>query len=173
MFDALQLMDDGGPEKVVCVSDRKSGMRGVLVIDNSARGVGRRGTRMSTGLSVLEVARLARTMTWKWAGGNMPTTPAGLEVSAARGVTVVPDFVANAGGIAAAAHSMDARYSRFTVDSADVLPTISTKMRQNTVTVLTEARSSNLTTHAEARELAQDRVRTAMILRGQIPAHGR
>jgi glutamate dehydrogenase (NAD(P)+) len=50
---------------------------------------------------------------------------------------------------------------------------ISTKMRQNAVTVLTEARNVNLTTHAAARELAQDRVRTAMILRGRIPAHGR
>jgi glutamate dehydrogenase (NAD(P)+) len=45
--DTLQLIDEWGPEKVVCVSDRKSGMRGVLAIDNSARGVGKGGTRMS------------------------------------------------------------------------------------------------------------------------------
>ena len=48
--DTLQLIDEWGPEKVVCVSDRKSGMRGVLVIDNSARGVGKGGTRMSPNL---------------------------------------------------------------------------------------------------------------------------
>jgi glutamate dehydrogenase (NAD(P)+) len=376
--DMLHLIDEWGPEKVVCVSDRKSGMRGVLVIDNSARGIGKGGTRMSPTLSVHEVARLARTMTWKWAavdlfhggakagilgdpnapnkeeilrafaralsnevpaeyvfgldmglteqdaaifvdalgdrgaavglprvlgglpydelgvtgygvaeataaaaaaislsvsgasvaiqgfgavgqaaaerlielgavvtavstatgaivdesgidvpklialrselgdacvtqyggaldpsaalmtdaqilipaaledvidkdlaastaarliveGANMPTTPAALEVLHERGVTVVPDFIANAGGIVAAAHSMDARYSPFAVNPDDVFPMISTKIRQNTLAVVTEAHSRNLTTHAAALELAQERVRAAMVLRGQVP----
>ena len=71
MADVLELMDDWGPERVVCVSDRKSGMRGVLVIDNTARGMGKGGTRMSPTLSVLEIARLARTMTWKWAATDL------------------------------------------------------------------------------------------------------
>ena len=380
--DTLQLIDEWGPEKVVCVSDRRSGMRGVLVVDNSARGVGKGGTRMAPNLSVGEVARLARTMTWKWAavdlfhggakagilgdpaapnkeevlrafaralanevpaeyvfgldmglvekdaaifvdelgdrgaavglpgvlgglpydelgvtgygvaeatdaaataialplegarvavqgfgavgqaagerlvelgavitavstaagavvdtdgidlprlvslrrelgdacvieyGGaldpsaalatdaqilvaaaredvidtdlaastdarlvveaaNMPTTPGALEVLDARGVTVVPDFIANAGGIVAAAHSMDARYSPFTVSPGDVFPMISTKIRQNTLTVLTEAVDRGLSTHAAARTIAQQRVRAAMMLRGQIPADER
>jgi glutamate dehydrogenase (NAD(P)+) len=379
--DTLQLIDEWGPEKVVCVSDRRSGMRGVLVLDNTARGVGKGGTRMSPDLSVLEVARLARTMTWKWAGvdlfhggakagilgdptaankeeilrafaralsnevpaeyvfgldmgltecdaaifvdelgdrgaavglprvlgglpydelgvtgygvaeatdaaasaislptqgatvaiqgfgavgqaaaerlvelgavvtavstasgaivdaggldiaklvelrrhvgddcvveygdtlapaaalttdaqilipaaredvidkdlavrttarlvvegANMPSTPDALEVLHRRGVTVVPDFVANAGGIVAAAHSMDARYSPFTVDPVDVFPMISAKMRQNTVTVVTEARARDLTTHATAQEIAQERVRAAMRVRGQVGAGG-
>jgi glutamate dehydrogenase (NAD(P)+) len=380
--DTLQLIDEWGPEKVVCVSDRKSGMRGVLVIDNTARGVGKGGTRMSANLSVLEVARLARTMTWKWAGvdlfhggakagilgdpstpnkeevlrafaralsnevpveyvfgldmglterdtaifvdelgdrgaavglpralgglpydelgvtgygvaeatdaaaaeismpivgatvaiqgfgavgqaaaerldelgavitavstsagaiidpdgldvkklielrrefgdacvnqyggscdpsaaletdakilipaaredvideelagatsamlivegANMPITPAGLEVLHGRGITVVPDFVANAGGIVAAAHSMDARYSPFTVNASDVFPMISAKMRANTRTVIREAQVRNLTPHVAAQEIAQDRVRTAMRLRGQIRVDAR
>jgi len=380
--DTLQLIDEWGPEKVVCVSDRRSGMRGVLVVDNSARGVGKGGTRMAPNLSVGEVARLARTMTWKWAavdlfhggakagilgdpaapnkeevlrafaralanevpaeyvfgldmglvekdaaifvdelgdrgaavglpgvlgglpydelgvtgygvaeatdaaataialplegarvavqgfgavgqaaaerlvelgavitavstaagavvdtdgidlprlvslrrelgdacvieyggaldpsaalatdaqilvaaaredvidtdlaastdarlvveGANMPTTPGALEVLDARGVTVVPDFIANAGGIVAAAHSMDARYSPFTVSPGDVFPMISTKIRQNTLTVLTEAVDRGLSTHAAARTIAQQRVRAAMMLRGQIPADER
>lgn len=34
--DTLQVVDERGPEKVVCLSDRRSGMRGVL------RGGGRR-----------------------------------------------------------------------------------------------------------------------------------
>ena len=51
--DTLQLIDEWGPEKVVCVSDRRSGMRGVLVIDNSVRGVGKGGTRMSPNLGVM------------------------------------------------------------------------------------------------------------------------
>src|SRR5688500_6981315 len=64
-------MDECGPEKVVSVSDRRTGMKGVLVIDNTARGMGRGGTRMSPTLSVTEVARLARTRTWKWAAVDL------------------------------------------------------------------------------------------------------
>ena len=106
-------------------------------------------------------------------GANMPTTPAALEILDARGVTVVPDFIANAGGVIAAAHSMDARYSPFPVDPADVFAMVSTKMRQNTLAVVGEARARNLTTHAAAHEVAQERVRAAMMLRGQIPAGAR
>ena len=375
--DVLELMDDWGPERVVCVSDRKSGMRGVLVIDNTARGMGKGGTRMSTTLSVLEVARLARTMTWKWAatdlfhggakagilfdpaspdkeralrafaralrnevpqeyvfgldmglterdaailadelgdrgaavgmpralgglpydelgvtgfgvaeatdaaaqaiglslrgarvaiqgfgavgqaaalrlhelgalvvsvstargavidpdgvdlgklvelrrvhgddcvlvlgnhrpaadalmvasdilipaaredvidkdlaestpakliveGANLPTTPAAKEILHGRGITVVPDFIANAGGIVAAAHSMDARRSPFVVDPAEVFTMISTKLRDNTALVIDESRRRGLPTHEAASMIAQDRVRTAMELRGQL-----
>ena len=67
----FELIDEWGPEKVVCVSDARTGMRGVLVIDNTARGMGKGGTRMSTTVSVGEVARLARNMTWKWAGVDL------------------------------------------------------------------------------------------------------
>lgn len=71
MTDLLSQIDEWGPEKVVVVSDARSGMKGVLVIDNTARGMGKGGTRMSTSVSVAEVARLARVMTWKWAGVDM------------------------------------------------------------------------------------------------------
>lgn len=377
--DTFDLIDEWGPEKVVCVSDRRTGMKGVLVIDNSARGMGKGGTRMSAALSIREVARLARTMTWKWAavdlfhggakagvlgdpnspgkegilrafaralknevpneyvfgldmglterdaailadelgdigaavgmpralgglpydelgvtgfgvaeavdaagqaiglplagarvavqgfgavgfaaverlvelgaaivavataqgavlapegldcarllslreehgdacvqhygtpveaaeavltvdadilvpaaledvidkdlaiktgvkliveGANLPITPAAREVLHARGVPVVPDFIANAGGIVAAAHSMDARYSPFTVDPSAVFPMISTKIRANVVTVLEESRRRQVTSHAAAQTLAQERVRAAMRLRGRLP----
>jgi len=56
---------------MVLVSDRKSGMRGVLVVDNPASGSGEGGTRMSASLTTGEVARLARTMTWKWAAVDL------------------------------------------------------------------------------------------------------
>lgn len=373
----FQLMDEWGPERVVCVSDRKSGMRGVLVIDNTSRGMGKGGTRMSPSLTVLEVARLARTMTWKWAatdlfhggakagilfdpdspdkegalrafaralhnevpeeyvfgldmglserdaailadelgdrgaavglpralgglpydelgvtgfgvaeateaaartiglpmqgariaiqgfgavgqaaavrlqelgavvvavstaqgavidadgvdvgslvelrkahgdacvlgvgrhraaadaltvecdvlipaaredvidealarcvsatlvveGANMPTTPAAKEILHQRGVTVVPDFIANAGGIVAAAHSMDARRSPFVVDPTEVFTMISTKLRANTTLVIDESRRRGVPQHQAASSLAQERVRAAMDLRGQL-----
>jgi glutamate dehydrogenase (NAD(P)+) len=69
--DLLSRIDEWGPEKVVCVSDRRTGMSGVLVLDNTARGMGKGGTRMSPTVTVGEIARLARTMTWKWAAVDL------------------------------------------------------------------------------------------------------
>lgn len=71
MQDIFPNIDEWGPEKIVVVSDAKTGMKGVLVIDNTARGMGKGGTRMSPTLSVGEVARLARVMTWKWAASDL------------------------------------------------------------------------------------------------------
>lgn len=67
----FDLIDEWGPEKIVQVRDRRSGMVGVLVIDNTARGIGKGGTRMRPDLTVSEVARLARMMTWKWAAVDL------------------------------------------------------------------------------------------------------
>src|ERR687894_1365867 len=67
----LDLIDEWGPEKIVCVSDARTGMKGVLVIDNTARGIGKGGTRMAPTVTVTEIARLARNMTWKWAGVDL------------------------------------------------------------------------------------------------------
>jgi glutamate dehydrogenase (NAD(P)+) len=381
MTNALDLVDDWGPEKIVVVSHRRTGMKGVLVIDNTARGIGKGGTRMAPTVTVEEIARLARNMTWKWAGvdlfyggakagivadptapdkeavlrafaralsnevpreyvlgldmglteddaaivadelgdrgaavgtpahlggiaydqlgvtgfgvaeaadaaaehlgrplrgarvsiqgfgavgsaaarrfaelgatvvavstadgalhdpigldvgalataraefgdrfvgrsglgetlapgeelvvdcdvlvpaalqdvvdtgvaaevkahlvvegANLPTSPRAQAVLAARGVTVVPDFVANAGGVVAAAFAMDARYSGFRPDPAVVFSTISTRLRANTVTVLAEAARQDLTPHDAGRRLAQDRVGAAMRSRGRLPA---
>jgi glutamate dehydrogenase (NAD(P)+) len=372
------LIDERGPEKIVVVSDRKSGMRGVLVLDNTARGTGKGGTRMSPSLTVQEVARLARTMTWKWAavdlfhggakagilgdpndpnkeailrafaralsnevpseyvfgldmdlaeedaaifldelgdrgastglpralgglpydqlgvtgygvaeaaeaaaqnrnmalkgsrvsiqgfgavgqaaavrlvelgatvvavstaagavhdpngldvdklvklraeagdacvhhygsvlpadtaltvdadilipaaredtvndviaastkvklvieGANLPTSPNSRRIFHERGIAVVPDFIANAGGIVAAAHSMAARYSPFVVEPADIFTMISTKLRANTTAVLDESSRAGLTPHQAAYALAQKRVLEAMQLRRQVP----
>ncbi len=65
--DPLDVIDHYGPEKVVFVSDARTGMRGVLVIDNTSRGTGKGGTRMAANVTFSDVARLARVMTWKWA----------------------------------------------------------------------------------------------------------
>lgn len=377
----LAQMDDWGPEKVVCVSDSRTGMRGVLVLDNTARGMGKGGTRMSPTLDVGEVARLARTMTWKWAatdlfhggakagilgdpngrdkeavlrafaralsnevpreyvlgldmglnendaailrdelgdrgaavglpsalggvpydelgvtgfglaeateaasesvgrplsgarvtvqgfgavgvaaasrltelgalvvavstsegavhdpdgldvkklvdlrrevgdscvqqygaeplptggelsvatdilvpaarqdaidetvarattatlvveGANLPTTPAAKTVLAERGIVVVPDFIANAGGVVAAAFAMDARYSPFRPDPEQIFRTVSAKLRANTSRVVEEGFSRSTTAHEAALALAQERVREAMRLRGRLPSH--
>jgi glutamate dehydrogenase (NAD(P)+) len=375
----FDLMDEWGPEKVVAVSDARTGMKGVLVIDNTSRGMGKGGTRMQPGVSVEEVARLARVMTWKWAavdlfyggakagiqadphspykeeilrsfvrrlsnevpaeyvfgldmgltendaaiiidelgdrgaavgtpyelggvpydqlgitgygvaevvdeaatglglsgrrvavqgfgavghaaaarlhelgypvvaistargaiadpdgldipallkrreevgdalvedfphltitpgeelyvdaeiavpaalqdvvnatdaqrvraalvveGANLPTSPEAQQVLRERGVTVVPDFVANAGGVVSAAFAMEARYSPFRPETEAIFTVVSEKLRMNTVQVLQEARSRHVTTHQAAREIAQDRVRKAMRLRGKVLGH--
>jgi len=378
--DLLASVDEWGPEKIVCVSDSRTGMRGVLVIDNTARGMGKGGTRMSPSVTVTEIARLARVMTWKWAavdlffggakagiladpngpdkervlrafarkladqipasyvagldmgmterdaaviqdelgdrgaavgvpeqlggvpydelgvtgygvaesvdaalrrvgrdpkgarvavqgfgavgfaaarrldelgasvvalstargvvhdpdgldvpkwlalraehgddcvrtapdsarlaageellvdcdvlipaatqdvidadvaariraslvveGANLPTSPAARAVLAERGVTVVPDFIANAGGTVAGAFAMDARYSAFRPDPAAIFAEIATRLRQNTHTVLDRAEATGVTPHEAALALATDRVRTAMELRGRLP----
>jgi len=64
--------DEWGPEYVVKVYDLATGMRGVLVIDNTWRGPGKGGMRMTTSVSEEEVFRLARTMTWKNALVDLP-----------------------------------------------------------------------------------------------------
>lgn len=64
--------DDFGPEKVIEVYHPKSGMRGVVVIDNTALGPGKGGIRMTPTVDKEEVFRLARTMTWKNALAGLP-----------------------------------------------------------------------------------------------------
>ena len=375
MTSPFDLMDEWGPEKIVAVSDAKTGMKGVLVIDNTARGMGKGGTRMQPTVTVDEIARLARVMTWKWAGvdlfyggakagiradpnsphkeeilrsfvraisnevpeeyvfgldmgltendaaiildelgdrgaavgtpydlggvpydqlgitgygvaevvdeaaaatglsgepvsvqgfgavghaaasrlhelgypivaistargaihdpggldipkllelraehgddlvslfpglaietgselfveaailvpaalqdvinasnvsrvkarllvegANLPTDAAAQVALRSAGVTVIPDFVANAGGVVSAAFAMDARYSAFRPAMEQIFDTVSDKLRVNTTTVLTEAARMNSTTHAAARFLAQERVRKSMRLRGK------
>ncbi|MFE2185544.1 Glu/Leu/Phe/Val dehydrogenase [Streptomyces sp. NPDC059455] len=379
MTDALSLIDDWGPEKIVVVSHRRTGMKGVLVIDNTARGIGKGGTRMSPTVSVGEVARLARVMTWKWAGvdlfyggakagivadpaspekeailrafaralsnevpreyvmgldmgltendaaiiqdelgdrgaavgtpghlggvaydelgvtgygvaeaadaaaqhlrlplsgarvaiqgfgavghaaavrfaelgatvvavstakgalhdpagldvpalraareehgddfvtrhhqgiavppgqeltvdcdilvpaalqdvidettahqikaklvvegANLPTSPRAQSILAERGVSLLPDFVANAGGVVAAAFAMDARYSGFRPETSTIFETISKRLRANAVTVLEEAQRRATTPHIAGRGLAEERVRAAMRSKGRI-----
>lgn len=379
-FSDLAFMDEWGPEKVVCVSDVRTGMRGVLVIDNTARGMGKGGTRMAPTVNVEEVARLARVMTWKWAGvdlffggakagiradpgspdkepilrafvralsnevpseyvfgldmglteddaaviqdelgdrgaavgtpralggvpyddwgvtghgvaesaeaalqhrglaiqgtrviiqgfgavgaaaarrlaelgacviavstaagavhdpdgldiprllaarnehgdamvdelsdvarrlsaddallldadllipaatqdvidiqlaselrcsaivegANLPITVAAQQLLASRGITVVPDFIANAGGVVAAAYAMDARHSPFPVEAPVILSAVSQKLRANTLQVLDEVARTGETSHQAARRLAADRVRTAMRLKRRV-----
>ncbi|MFC9250439.1 Glu/Leu/Phe/Val family dehydrogenase [Amycolatopsis thailandensis] len=380
MTDTLELVDEWGPEKIVVVSHRRTGMKGVLVIDNTARGVGKGGTRMAPTVTVTEVARLARNMTWKWAavdlfyggakagivaspaspdkeailrafaralhnevpreyvfgldmglteddaaiiqdelgdrgaavgtpaslggiaydqlgvtgfgvaeaadagvamtgrpmtgarvviqgygavgraaaerfaelgatvvavstafgalyhpdgldvgeldkaraehgdafvtrfgrgtrlgagqellvecevlvpaatqdvideaaarlikagliveGANLPTSSSAQRILGERGIVVIPDFVANAGGVIAAAFAMDARYSGFRPDTSAVFTSISDRLRGNTRTVLAKSENLRVTPHQAGRRLAADRVRAAMHAKGRIP----
>jgi glutamate dehydrogenase/leucine dehydrogenase len=64
--------DEFGPEKIVEVYDPKSGMKGFVVIDNTALGPGKGGIRMTPIVDKEEVVRLARAMTWKCAMAGLP-----------------------------------------------------------------------------------------------------
>jgi glutamate dehydrogenase/leucine dehydrogenase len=64
--------DQFGPEYVLKVYDPKIGMAGFLVIDNTKRGPGKGGIRMTANVTEEEVWRLARTMTWKNAIADIP-----------------------------------------------------------------------------------------------------
>ncbi len=61
-----------GPEKILEVYSPHVGMRGFVVIDNTGLGPGKGGIRMTPSVSVDEVARLARVMTWKNALAELP-----------------------------------------------------------------------------------------------------
>ena len=65
-FDAF------GPEKIIEVYNPKVGMRGFVVIDSLALGPGKGGIRMTPTVSLDEVAKLARIMTWKCALADLP-----------------------------------------------------------------------------------------------------
>lgn len=72
MTSAWEEIDEWGPEKVLQVYDPDTGMKGVLVIDNTSKGPGKGGIRFAPSVTPLEVFSLARTMTWKCAAAGLP-----------------------------------------------------------------------------------------------------
>ncbi len=72
MTSAWEEIDEWGPEKVLQVYDPDTGMKGVLVIDNTSTGPGKGGIRFAPSVTPLEIFRLARTMTWKCAAAGLP-----------------------------------------------------------------------------------------------------
>jgi glutamate dehydrogenase (NAD(P)+) len=71
-FNISAFCDEWGPEKVIQVYDPQTGMTGILIIDNTAKGPGKGGIRISENLTPYEIFRLARTMTWKCAIADLP-----------------------------------------------------------------------------------------------------
>jgi glutamate dehydrogenase (NAD(P)+) len=73
-FDSKQekVIDEWGPEKILQVYDPDTGMKGILVIDNTSTGPGKGGIRFADTVTPIEIFRLARTMTWKCAAAGLP-----------------------------------------------------------------------------------------------------
>jgi glutamate dehydrogenase (NAD(P)+) len=91
-------------------------------------------------------------------GANIPFTPGAEKALAARGVLVIPDFIANAGGVICAAMEYHG------ATRASVFEVIAAKVRENTQAVLAGAKDGLLPREAALR-LAEARVRKAMALR--------
>ncbi len=92
-------------------------------------------------------------------GANIPVTPEAEAELHERGVLVIPDFIANAGGVICAA----VEYAGGT--QAAAFETIAEKVRHNTDAVLAAAAERKVTPRAAAVELAKQRVRRAMTYR--------
>lgn len=66
-----QLSDELGPEKVILITEPAVRLQGILVVDNTAAGPAIGGIRMAPDISVDEVFRLARAMTFKNAAAGL------------------------------------------------------------------------------------------------------
>ena len=89
-------------------------------------------------------------------GANIPATARAEGILAERGVLIVPDFIANAGGLIMAAME----YARRT--EGEAFAAIGEKIRANTGRVLEKAKSEGVLPREAAERLARERVRNAM-----------
>jgi len=89
-------------------------------------------------------------------GANIPCTPEAEQALHARGVLVVPDFIANAGGVICAAMEYRGGTQRAAFEYIDE------RVRANTRAVLEESRRNKTLPRAAGLALAERRVRSAM-----------
>jgi glutamate dehydrogenase (NAD(P)+) len=92
-------------------------------------------------------------------GANIPLTAGAEQALAARGVVVVPDFIANAGGVICAAMENTGATRAAAFDA------IAEKIRANTEKVLAEAKLHGVLPRQAAEDLAVHRLRQAMSYR--------
>ena len=71
MDDIFRFSDSYGPKMIAAIHVPEVGLKGVVVVDNVARGPAIGGTRMAPDASVEECFRLARAMTFKNAAANL------------------------------------------------------------------------------------------------------
>jgi glutamate dehydrogenase (NAD(P)+) len=72
MEEIFNFADEFGPAKITCIHEPSVGLKGVLVIDNTAMGPSIGGLRIAPDVSVGECFRLARAMTFKNAVAELP-----------------------------------------------------------------------------------------------------
>jgi glutamate dehydrogenase (NAD(P)+) len=89
-------------------------------------------------------------------GANIPATAGAERILAERGIVLVPDFIANAGGVICAAVDLAGG------TAAQAFATIEDRVRTNTRAVLERSRRAQMLPRAAAEELAISRLREAM-----------
>jgi glutamate dehydrogenase (NAD(P)+) len=92
-------------------------------------------------------------------GANIPATPAAEAALARRGAIVVPDFIANAGGVICAALEYHGG------SQSQAFAAIAEKIRPNTEEVLSRSRAERILPREAAERLAWERVEAAMAYR--------
>jgi glutamate dehydrogenase (NAD(P)+) len=72
MDNIFSFADELGPLKIIHVHEPSIGLKGILVVDNVAKGPSIGGVRMAADVTLEECARLARAMTFKNAAAGLP-----------------------------------------------------------------------------------------------------
>ena len=99
---------------------------------------------------------------------NAPTTPEASEILAQRGVTVVPDILANAGGVTVSYYEWVQNVQRFRWDLDRVRDELAKTMHQAYGAVTKVAKAKNLDLRTAAFVLAIQRVGRAGLSRGYV-----
>ena len=89
-------------------------------------------------------------------GANIPATAEAEQILFERGIVVVPDFIANAGGVIMAAMEYAGRMEK------EAFEAISTRIRENTRQVLDRARAEKSLPRQAAIAIATERISRAM-----------
>jgi glutamate dehydrogenase (NAD(P)+) len=89
-------------------------------------------------------------------GANIPITQKAEQRLHEKGVLILPDFIANAGGVICAAMEYRGAGEKAAFDA------IAQKIRRNVEELLTRAKNGGVTPRRAAVDMAQDRVRAAM-----------
>ena len=117
----------------------------------------RRGRRFCVDDLVVVVGRLRTKLVLQ--GANIPFTAGAEKTLHERGILVIPDFIANAGGVICAAMELRRR------DRVAGFPVIAEKIRSDTEVVLNESKGKHVLPRQAAVDLAGARVKEAMSYR--------